>query len=243
MDLITTHISKNKINLLRRIDVLADSMGYGAFLVGGTVRDLMLGVKNLDLDISVEGNAIELGEKLAKELGASLATHKMFGTCTLFINNNLKLDFATARKEIYKSPAALPIVEFSSLKADLSRRDFTINAMAMSLKRNDFGQLIDLFGGERDLARGLMRVIHAKSFTDDPTRIFRAVRFESRFGFSIEAGTLRLMKTAITKGMLAKLSKYRINKEIILILREKDRRKAFDRLEELGAGIIRPSKL
>ena len=214
MDSIMKHINKNTTHLLKRIGARANSMGYKAFLVGGTVRDLILGVKNLDLDIVVEGAAIKLGEKLSEEFGGTLVAHKQFGTCTLTLKNKLKIDFATARRETYEKPAALPDVRPSSLKNDLARRDFTINAMAISINKDDFGRFIDPFGGRRDLARGVIKVLHKGSFIDDPTRIFRAARFESRPGFSIETKTLRLMKSAIKKGMLAKLSKYRIKKEL-----------------------------
>lgn len=199
---------------MKRIGDYANGMGYKAFLVGGTVRDIILDKESLDLDITVEGDAIKLGERLAEELGGTLVAHKMFGTCTLELKGKVKIDFATARKETYEKPAALPKVEPSSLKDDLARRDFTINAMAMSLNKEDFGRLIDLFGGREDLAKGIIRVMHDKSFIDDPTRIFRAVRFGKRFGFAIDRRTLRLIESAIKKGMLNKLSKYRINKEL-----------------------------
>lgn len=226
MDLITRHIDKHTVRLLKRIGALAGSMSYAVFLVGGTVRDLILGVKNLDLDIVVEGDAIRLGEKLSEEIGGELVVHRQFGTCALVTKKALKIDLATARMETYKKPGALPDVRPSSLEDDLARRDFTINAMAMSINKNNFGRLIDPFGGRRDLARGAIKVLHNGSFIDDPTRIFRAARFESRPGFSIEARTLRLAKTAIRKGMLAKLSKYRIRKELVLILKEAGGRKS-----------------
>lgn len=255
MNLITTHFDKKIVRLLRLIGERADAMGDKAFIVGGTVRDLMLGARHLDLDVVVEGppardggirragDAILFGERLAEELQATLKTHKMFGTCTLGTKDKLKIDFATARKEIYAHPAALPTVEFGSLKDDLNRRDFTINAMAVSLNEDSFGRLIDLFGGERDLGKGIIRVMHEASFIDDPTRIFRAVRFEQRLKFSIETKTLKLLKAAIKKGMLSKLSKYRIKKELGLILKEESKHKILERLEEIGAGIIRPDKL
>ena len=208
------NVDKNIMRLLKRIGDLANSMRYTAFLVGGTVRDLILGKESLDLDITVEGDAIKLGELLAKELDGTLVAHKMFGTCSLALKGKLKIDFATARRETYEHPGALPKVEPSSLKDDLARRDFTINAMAVSLNKKDFGKLVDLFGGRRDLARGVIRVMHDKSFIDDPTRIFRAVRFGERLRFAIDRRTLRLIESAIKKGMLDKLSKYRINKEL-----------------------------
>ena len=220
--------------ILKKIGKDANSLGYSAFIVGGVVRDLILGVRNFDLDIVVEGDAIKLGRILSREFSGTLVTHKRFGTCTVVTKKALKIDLATARKEVYERPGALPTVEFSSIKDDLARRDFTINAMAVSLNRESFGRLIDLVGGERDLAEGRIKVLHDKSFIDDPTRIFRCIRFESRPGFSIEARTLRLAKAAIKKGMPAKVSAQRIRNELILILKEEGRLKACERMASLG---------
>ncbi|MDD5436898.1 MAG: hypothetical protein PHX20_05085, partial [Candidatus Omnitrophica bacterium] len=219
--------------LLRRIGSLANSKGCTAFIVGGLVRDLLLGANNLDLDIVVEGDAIKLGEEMAKELDAGFVTHRRFGTCSVITKKKLKIDFATARKEVYERPAALPTVEFSSLKDDLIRRDFTINAMAVSLNKESFGQLIDFFGGERDLRRGVIKVMHDGSFIDDPTRIFRAVRFEQRIGFSIDAHTEDLIKFAIKKEMFKRVEPQRIRDEVILILKEEDPYRAVKRMHEL----------
>lgn len=221
------------LRLLKKIGKDAKSLNYSAFIVGGLVRDLLLGVKNLDLDIVVEGDAIKFGHILAKDLNAALVVHKRFGTCSVITKNKLKIDLATARKEIYERPAALPTVEFSSLKDDLVRRDFTINAMAVSLNKESFGQLIDFFAGERDLARGVIKVMHNASFIDDPTRIFRAVRFETRFGFSIDKGTEELIKHAIKKEMFQRIEPQRIRDELILILKEEDPCKAIKRMSQL----------
>ncbi|MCM8790870.1 MAG: CBS domain-containing protein [Candidatus Omnitrophica bacterium] len=221
------------LRLLKKIGREANLCGYGAFVVGGLVRDLILGVKNLDLDIVVEGDAIELGGRLAKLLGASIVIHRKFGTCSLVTKDRLKIDLATARKEIYEKPAALPTVEFSSLKDDLIRRDFTINAMAVSINKASFGQLIDFFGGRRDLAHGCIKVMHDGSFIDDPTRIFRAVRFESRFGFTIDGHTEELIKNALEQSMFDKVEPQRIRDELILILKEAEPLKALRRMSEL----------
>ncbi|MFA6321170.1 MAG: hypothetical protein WCY36_04855 [Candidatus Omnitrophota bacterium] len=239
----TAMLAPNIMWLLRRIGKVAASRGYKAYIVGGLVRDIIRGVKNLDLDIVVEGDAIKLGEELAKELKVKLVVHRMFGTCTIALKNKLKIDFATARKERYEHPATLPVVQYSSLEDDLSRRDFTVNAMAASISEDDFGQLTDMFAGLQDLSDGIIRIMHDKSFIDDPTRIFRAVRFESRPGFSIEAKTLQLAKEAIRDGLLTKLSKYRIKNEFSLILKEPGCKKALSRLDEIGAGIIQPFKI
>ncbi len=221
------------MGLLKNIGNLANSVDYRAFVVGGLVRDLELGVKNLDLDIVVEGDAIKLGQELAKELGASLVIHRRFGTCSVITKDRFKIDLATARKEIYEHPAALPKVQFSSLKDDLIRRDFTVNAMAISINKDSFGQLIDFFNGEEDLSAGRIRVMHDGSFIDDPTRIFRAVRFESRFAFRIDAHTEELIKTAIKKEMFDKVAPQRIRDEIELILKEKDPLKSLKRMAQL----------
>jgi tRNA nucleotidyltransferase (CCA-adding enzyme) len=237
--------------ILKKIEKDANSLGYSAFIVGGTVRDIILGVRNFDLDIVVEGppdrtpgeqgsviragDAIRLGRLIARGLSGTIVIHERFGTCTVVAKDGLKIDFATARKEAYERPGALPTVESSSIKDDLARRDFTINAMAISLNKENFGRLIDFFGGRRDLANGRIKVLHDKSFIDDPTRIFRCIRFESRPGFSIEAKTLRLAKEAIKKGMPQKVSAQRIRNELILILKEEGRLKALERLSSLGA--------
>lgn len=219
--------------LTKRIGRLADTTGSTAFLVGGTVRDILLGTPNLDLDIVIEGDAIRVGHLLSRALGASLIVHKRFGTCTVVTKDRLKIDLATARKEIYAHPAALPTVEFSSLKDDLIRRDFTINAMAISLQAGTFGRLIDFFSGQRDLARGRIRVLHDGSFIDDPTRIFRAVRFEQRLGFAIDRYTEDLIKHAMREEMFEKVEPQRIRDEIVLILQEKDPLKALRRMDAL----------
>ena len=226
-------LPKDVIQLLKKIGTTSNSIGFSAFVVGGLVRDLILGAKNLDLDIVVEGDAIKLGQALAEDLGASIVIHKRFGTCSVVNKKGLKIDLATARKEVYERPAALPTVEFSSLKNDLIRRDFTINAMAVSLNKASFGQLIDFFGGEEDLSRGIIKVMHDGSFIDDPTRIFRAVRFEQRFGFSIDGHTEGLIKNAIEKEMFDKVEPQRIRDEVILILKEKEPFKALKRMAEL----------
>lgn len=219
--------------LLRHIGRLANSSGYTAFVVGGLVRDLLLGRRNLDLDIVIEGSAIDFGKILAKDLGGTLVIHKKFGTSTVFLKDRMKIDLATARKEAYERPAALPTVEFSSLKNDLIRRDFTINAMAVSLNKGNFGQLIDFFNGEEDLARGRIRALHDKSFIDDPTRIFRAVRFETRFGFAIEKNTEELILGAVEEDMIERLEPQRLRDEIMLMLREENALKALKRMAEL----------
>lgn len=221
------------MSILEKVGALAGSLNYRAFLVGGVVRDLIIGNRNLDLDIAIEGDAIRLGREIAGEIGASIVAHKKFGTCTLSAGEGLKIDFATARKEVYRKPGAMPDVQPSSLEDDLRRRDFTINAMAISLNNPDFGRLVDFFDGVRDLKAGRVRVIHNKSFIDDPTRIFRAIRFEARFGFKIEDNTETLIKDAVRLGSLNKVSGGRIRKEILLIQKEPHPRQALKRMDDI----------
>lgn len=224
---------KEIMSLLKQIGGLSNKLGHSAFVVGGLVRDLLLGTKNLDLDIVIEGDAINFGKALSQELSGALVVHKRFGTCTVVVSDKLKIDLATARKEVYEAPAALPTVEFSSLKNDLIRRDFTINAMAVSLNEESFGQLIDFFGGESDLFSGRIKVMHDGSFIDDPTRIFRAVRFEQRFGFAIDPHTEELIVNAIEEEMFEKVQPQRIRDEIVSILKEVEPVKALERMAEL----------
>ncbi|PIU42163.1 MAG: hypothetical protein COS99_01740 [Candidatus Omnitrophica bacterium CG07_land_8_20_14_0_80_42_15] len=233
-------------SILTLIGKTADQMGYKAYIVGGFVRDLFLGRKNFDVDISVEPDGIKFAGELAKKLKGTIVVHKHFGTASIYIKRKhkgkraakifpdvMKIDVATARRESYEKPAVLPKVSFSSIREDLSRRDFTINAIAASLNRGDFGEVIDFFGGIKDLAAGIVRVLHGKSFIDDPTRIFRAVRFEQRFSFEIEPHTIELIKNAMSVKMFEKVEKQRIREEVILILKEKDPVKALMRMNEL----------
>lgn len=224
----------NKIsNVLKTIGALADRMNYRAFIVGGFVRDLLLGVENFDVDIVVEEDAIKFGEGLAKRVKGSLVVHRKFGTATVVMPDKFKIDIATARSETYREPAALPEVEFASIKDDLYRRDFTINAMAIRLNRKGLGVFIDFFGAERDLRMKIVRVLHDRSFVDDPTRIFRAVRFEQRYNFTIEKHTEDLIKKAVSLEMFDKTQKQRLRDELILILKEDAPLKAVLRMAEL----------
>lgn len=217
--------------------------GMPAYLVGGFLRDLILGVPNFDIDIAVEGSGIIFAQLLAKKLKSGLRIHQRFGTATLTLCNCLKVDIATARLEKYPSFACLPVVSPGSLKEDLARRDFTINAMAASLVESDGQKLIDPFGGRDDLRAGRIRVLHDLSFKDDPTRILRAVRFQQRFDFRFEPKTLRLLKEAVACGMLDKVHTHRIRDELILMLKERDPSKYLKRLSDLGGLSFLSDKL
>jgi tRNA nucleotidyltransferase (CCA-adding enzyme) len=205
---------------VRGLGVKAASRKCRAYLVGGTVRDIFLGKGHIDVDVAVEGDAIKLGKMVAKETGSDIVTYKSFGTCTLSFEDGIKLDLATARREVYKRPGAMPIIKPSTLKEDLKRRDFTINAIAVSIMPGDFGKMHDPFNGIGDIRSGVIRSLHSRSFIDDPTRILRARRFAARFGFKIEVKTDELMKKALINKALDTVSAGRIQKELLLISKE-----------------------
>jgi tRNA nucleotidyltransferase (CCA-adding enzyme) len=213
-------------------------MGYPLYVVGGFVRDLLLGEPNLDMDLVVEGDAIRFARWLARQLGARSRSHKRFGTAKVILEGREEelgipsLDFATARLEFYSHSAALPEVERSSIKADLHRRDFTINTLALRLDSGHYGTLLDFYGGEHDLKDGLIRVLHSLSFIEDPTRIMRAARFEQRLGFTIEPRTEELIENALP--MLARVTGERIRHELYLILEEQRPERVLGRLDALG---------
>ncbi|MDE3089038.1 MAG: CBS domain-containing protein [Chloroflexota bacterium] len=238
--------------LLRDASAAARELGFSVYIVGGFVRDLLLNQPNLDLDLVVEGDAIALAKQLAKKRGGRVHGHTRFGTAKWILKEEMKeergkrkernlssllsplssLDFTTARTEFYAHPSALPEVETSSIKQDLRRRDFTINTLAICLDPDRYGQLLDPFGGEADLQRGLIRVLHNLSFVEDPTRILRAARFEQRFGFKIEPRTETLVGDALD--MLHRVSGERLRHELTLIFQESEPEKALARLAELG---------
>lgn len=219
--------------ILKTSSVLADSSGFNICLIGGVVRDLILKRKVFDLDIVVEGNAIAFAKELAGLLRSEFRRHHTFGTATINFDGH-KIDFATARTEKYSHQGALPRVLPASLAKDLLRRDFTINAMAISLNKADYGELVDIYNGLKDLKKGLIRVLHPGSFQDDPTRILRAIRFEQRFSFEIEPGTFKLMKEALEKQSLKLVGPHRLRDEIILILKEPGPSGYIKRINELA---------
>lgn len=213
---------------------VASELEYTVYCVGGFVRDLFLNVPNFDVDLVVEGDGRQLARRLAERLGGKVRVHDRFATATFVSKEGNKIDVATARTEYYEFPAALPMVERSSIKEDMYRRDFTINTLAVCLNPERFGELIDFFGGRRDIQKGLIRVLYNLSFVEDPTRILRAIRFEQRYKFTIEPDTLRFARDAIQRRMLGKLSYKRILRELILILNEKDPIPALLRMSESG---------
>ena len=213
----------------------------GVHLVGGTVRDILLGEDSFDVDIAVEGDAIALARAIAKQLGGRVRAHEQFGTAVVLYGDGRRVDVVTARTEFYDAPAALPTVEHASIRDDLHRRDFTINAMAASLRGDDFGRLLDPFGGRRDLVAGRIRVLHSLSFIDDPTRILRGIRYENRYGFRMDEHTARLARGCIEMGLVGDLSSERLRDELELLLSEGEVEHAVLRLAELGmATAIHP---
>jgi tRNA nucleotidyltransferase (CCA-adding enzyme) len=205
----------------------------GVYLVGGAVRDVLMGEPNFDVDIAVEGDGIAFGRALARALGGRAAPHDKFGTAVVLYEGG-RVDVATARTEFYDYPGALPTVEQAKIRQDLYRRDFTVNAMAVSLKGEDFGRLVDYFGGHRDLAQGIVRVLHNLSFIDDPTRIFRAIRYENRYGFRMEGHTLALAKACVEMELVGELSSARLRDELQALLSEERVSESVLRLAELG---------
>ena len=218
-------------NILKLSGKVASGLGLTAYLVGGSVRDLLRGEVNLDIDIVIEGDGIAFAQSLGLELNAKVKTHKRFGTAVL-VAGHLKFDVASARTEYYESPAALPRVESSSIKKDLYRRDFTINALAIRLDQDNFGQLLDFFGGQRDIKEKTIRILHNLSFIEDPTRAFRAIRFSERFGFKLSRQTVNLIKAAVKIHLFDKLSGSRLYDELGLLFIETEPVRAARRLAE-----------
>jgi tRNA nucleotidyltransferase (CCA-adding enzyme) len=207
----------------------------GVYLVGGTVRDILLGEPSFDVDIAVEGDAIALARRLGEELGGRCRPHEQFGTAVVLYGEGEHIDVVTARSEAYAAPGALPSVEPGTITDDLHRRDFTINAMAASLKATEFGRLVDPFGGRADLEAGVIRVLHERSFTDDPTRIFRAIRYENRYGFRLDDRSASLARAAVEGGLVGELSGARVREELVALLTEEESEHTILRLAELGA--------
>ena len=229
---IEEYLPQHLLKLVKDISGQAANLGQRAYLVGGLVRDLLLGCPSFDLDLVVEGDAVKLAQKAAETSQAKLLAHHRFGTAKLRYEN-FTLDLATARKETYARPGALPAVTPGTLKDDLVRRDFSINAMAISLAPNDYGELVDPYQGKNDLEHHLIRILHPGSFTDDATRILRGVCYEQRFDFEFEAQTARLLKRDIP--MLDTISGDRIRHELEHIFEENRPELVIERLGALGA--------
>jgi tRNA nucleotidyltransferase (CCA-adding enzyme) len=231
--LIEERVSPEVREALRLVGEVADEAGFPVYLVGGIVRDLFLRVTNLDIDIVVEGDGIVFAGILVKRAGGRMKSHQKFGTAVVMLPNGIKLDVATARLEYYESPAALPTVELSSIKKDLYRRDFTINTLAVRLNKQRYGELIDFFGGLRDIKEKALRVLHSLSFVEDPTRVLRAIRFEQRFDFKISKHTQNLIKSAVNMKLFNRLTGKRMYAELILLFSETEPLKVLKRMKDL----------
>lgn len=238
-------IHPEKLTLLSNIAALAASLNMPCYVVGGFVRDLLLGKPINDLDIIVEGDAIKLGKKLVEAYGGKLTPHFKFHTAIWHLPESFNLqpstlDLITTRKETYETPGALPTVTPSSIEDDLRRRDFTVNAMALRLDGEGLGEILDPLKGQADLERGVIRVLHPNSFLDDPTRIFRAIRYEGRYSFSIAPETLALVNPEALK-VLHTLSGERLRHELDLVFDEERSANMFLRVASLGLlGAIHP---
>ena len=225
--------SLKTLSLLRRVGAKAHELGMRAYLVGGTVRDILMGAKNTDIDISVEGDA----EKLVMswdEPGCKATLHGRYKTGTITFPDGEKVDVATARREFYEYAAATPTVQNSSLRQDLGRRDFTVNAMSISLSEDDWGTLTDNYGGRADLKDRLLKILHNLSFVEDPSRVLRGIRLEQRLYMRFEDNTMRLLKSAVKGGLLELLSTTRIRAELESDAKEEGFSKIVKRMQELG---------
>ncbi|WP_448588437.1 CBS domain-containing protein [Thermocrinis sp.] len=219
-------LSHKKIRLSPEVERIAKDvgkvckeLGFRGYLVGGVVRDIVMGKPIWDLDFVIEGDGLRVAERIASIYGVNVHPFPQFGTAHLRVGQ-FKLEFATTRRETYPHPGAYPLVEPASLKEDLIRRDFTINAMAISVMEEDLGTLIDYFGGLRDMKSKLIRILHPLSFVEDPVRILRALRFAGRFDFKLSKSTEKALTNALTLGVLKHAPKGRLLNELKLVFRE-----------------------
>jgi tRNA nucleotidyltransferase (CCA-adding enzyme) len=233
-DLLRRNLSARLVRILKDLGEVGDQLDLPVYAVGGFVRDLLLGIGNSDIDVTVEGDGILFAEAFAGRHNCRVKSHQKFGTAVIIFPDGLKVDVASTRLEYYASPGELPTVERSSLKMDLYRRDFTINTLAIRLNRADFGVLTDFFGAHRDIREKVIRVLHNLSFVEDPTRVFRALRFEQRLDFHIAKHTENLIKNAVKMNFLNRLGGKRLLTELVYILREKEPLLAIERMASLG---------
>lgn len=230
-EVMESQLSEDVFSLLKEIGEIASRMDIPVFLIGGIVRDILLDKPNDDIDIVVEGNGILFAKNLQEEYGGEVLEHESFGTATWLHPSELSIDLTSSRLEYYERPASLPNVETSTLEEDLQRRDFTINAMAIRLNVDTFGELIDPFGGREDIREEKIKVLHNISFIEDPTRIFRAVRFEGRFQFRMDEQTEKLALNSIEN--VIHLTAPRIVEEMKRLFKEGNPSDVIRRLFEL----------
>ncbi len=232
VSLMRERLPRKILKILQQVGEVAEELGFHGYVVGGFVRDLLLKHENLDIDIVIEGDAIEFAKRFAGRFGARSRQFQKFKTAVIIFPDGFKIDVATARTEYYEAPGALPIVEYSSIKMDLYRRDFTINTLALKLNPGEFGTLLDFFGAQRDLKEGRISLLHNLSFVEDPTRVFRAIRFEQRFKFRITKLAANLISNAVRNNFFDRLSGARLFQELKLILMEENPLPAITRLAE-----------
>ena len=232
--LMNRYLTKRAVAVMHDLGRVADELELAVYAVGGFVRDLLLGHENVDLDVTVDGDGILFAETFAARFGCRVKSHRKFGTAVIVFADGFKIDVASTRLEYYVSPGALPTVEHSSLKMDLYRRDFTVNTLAIRLNGECFGRLIDYFGAYRDLQAKTIRVLHNLSFVEDPTRVFRAIRFEQRLNFKIARHTEDLIKNAVKMDFLEMLGGRRLLSELVQILMEREPLKGISRMSSLG---------
>jgi tRNA nucleotidyltransferase (CCA-adding enzyme) len=232
--LMLKNLEKEIIELLKQAGHVAETLGMKAYIVGGFVRDLIMQRYNYDLDLVIEGDGLLFAEKFTEKFGKKMKPFPQFGTAYVVLKNNRKIDIATARTEFYAGSGSLPDVEYSNIRNDIYRRDFTINSLAVSLNPKQFGILHDYFGGRRDIRLGLIKVLNNMSFIEDPIRVLRAIRFEQRFGFTIEEKTLHLLTGSLRQKSLKTVSVERIRSELIISCKKGAADSFFYRLEELG---------
>ncbi len=239
--LLQDQLPKHLVELLRELGRCAEEEGVGIYAVGGFVRDLLLRQRNLDIDIVVEGDGIGFARAFAAGKDCRVRSHQKFGTAVLIFPDDFKIDIASTRMEYYMAPGALPDVERASIKLDLFRRDFTINTLAMALNPEIFGELIDYYQAQKDLRQKAIRVLHNLSFVEDPTRVFRAIRFEQRLGFRLGRHTESLLRSAVRMGFVDKVAGPRVYNELVIIFREPDPVSSLLRMSEFGLlGYLHP---
>lgn len=221
--------------LLKEFGQIAQENGLKIWVVGGFARDFVLHKKTKDIDICVEKDTAPLIEYCQNNKGAKVQYFNNFGTARVIFKDGFKLDFVRCRKEIYPKPAVLPVVSKATIKEDLFRRDFTCNALALSLLPTEFFKIYDLYGSLKDIKNKKVSVLHSKSFEDDPTRLYRALRFAARLKFTLSKETENLFKTAVKKDYISLLSAARKSNEIIKFLEEKQPSKIFNLIKKYKA--------
>ncbi|MFO7752849.1 MAG: CBS domain-containing protein [Desulfobacteraceae bacterium] len=233
-NILAQRLDPEVLQILESIGTAGDRLNCSVYVVGGFVRDLLLHREVEDIDIVVEGDGIAFAKEFAAAQGCRVHSYKKFGTAVIIFPDESKIDIASARLEFYRTPAALPTVEMSSIKLDLFRRDFTINTLAIRLNRNHFGTMIDFFGASRDLKDKTIRIIHSLSFVEDPTRVFRAIKFANRFDFSIGKVTSNLIQNAVKIDSFKNLSGLRVFSELKQIFEEENPIPAIRAFQEYG---------